>query len=93
MPLKIRSVHKSYRILRQNAPTVPVLGNIGAAQIVLMKDPSKAAYLAELVNADAMVIHINPAQELFQLGGDIIFKGLLKQIEKIVNHLEISCYC
>lgn len=87
--LENKEVHKSYKILRRNAPTIPVIGNIGAAQIVVMKDPARVEYLAELVNADAMAIHLNPAQELFQPGGDLKFKGLLKQIEKIANHLNI----
>ncbi len=81
--------HHSYKIIRQNAPKIPILGNIGAAQIALMKDFKPINFLVDLIEADAMVVHINPAQELFQPGGEPNFKGLLKNIEKLVKVLKV----
>ena len=81
--------HHSYKIIRQNAPNIPILGNIGAAQIASMKDLKSLNFLVDLIEADAMVIHINPAQELLQPGGEPQFKGLLKNIEKMVKVLNV----
>ncbi len=79
----------SYKIIRENAKSVPVLGNIGAAQVIELQNSGKIEYLIELIEADAMVIHINPLQELMQIGGDINFKGFLKASEKIIRKSNI----
>lgn len=73
----------TYNIIRRNAPTVPVLANIGAAQIIIQKNDLRK--LVDMVEADALVIHINPLQELLQPEGEPNFKGLLKSIEKVVK--------
>lgn len=81
--------HESFKIIRKNAPEVPVLGNIGAAQVAALNDVSKIQMLADLIEADAMVIHINPLQELIQKKGEPDFSGLLKNIEKITKKIKI----
>ncbi len=73
----------TYKIIRKNAPTVPLLANIGAAQTIQQKN--NLIKLVEMVEADALVIHINPLQELLQPEGEPNFKGLLKSIEKVVK--------
>ncbi len=84
--LENKTHHDSYKIIRKNAGTVPVLGNIGAAQIAKDDNPVKTfMYLADLVEADAMVVHLNPLQELMQPEGDRDFGGLLKKIEKVAK--------
>ena len=87
--LENEQFHKSYKIIRKNAPGIPVIGNIGASQIVNLKSLDKIKYIAELVEADAMAVHVNPLQELMQEHGEPEFKGLLKVIEKLVKHIEI----
>ena len=73
----------TYKIIRKNAPTVPLLANIGAAQAIQQKNNLRK--LVDMVEADAIVIHINPLQELLQPEGEPNFKGLLKSIEKVVK--------
>ena len=87
--LENKSFHNTYKVIRQNAPGIPILGNIGAAQIALMKNFKNVQYLADLIHADAMVVHLNPAQELMQPEGDILQKGLLKNIGKLVKLLNV----
>jgi isopentenyl-diphosphate delta-isomerase len=87
--LENKEYHQSYKILRKNAPNIPVLGNIGAAEIVKFKNFDKVRYLAELVHADVMAIHVNPLQELLQDKGEPDFKGFIKAIEKLVKYLDI----
>jgi isopentenyl-diphosphate delta-isomerase len=80
---------KSYKTIRLNAPTVPVLGNIGAAQIVQLPKLDAIQKLVDQVEADAMVIHLNPLQELLQKEGEPNFKGLLGKIIKLVKVLDV----
>ncbi len=77
----------TYKIIRKNAPTVPLLANIGAAQTIQLKN--NLIKLVEMVEADALVIHINPLQELLQPEGEPNFKGLLKSIEKVVKIISV----
>ncbi len=81
--------HKTYKIIRKKAPNIPVLGNIGAAQLVKFKTFAPVQKLADMVEADAMVIHVNPLQELIQMNGEPDFKGLLKKTSKLVKDLKI----
>jgi isopentenyl-diphosphate delta-isomerase len=75
-------------MVRDVAPTTLLLGNLGAVQA---RDvPSAAvAELAAKVGADAMCIHLNPAMELVQPGGDRDFKGILPTLERLVHELDV----
>lgn len=82
--LEDKKHHSTYRVVRKNVGNVPVLSNIGAAQVARSKNiVDEIRFLIDLVEADAMVIHINPLQELLQKEGEPDFGGLLKNIEKI----------
>jgi isopentenyl-diphosphate Delta-isomerase len=89
--LENSSYHNSYKILRQRASSVPVLGNIGAAQVASI-ETSKILFLRDLVDADAMVIHLNPLQELVQKNGDTVFTGILKKTEELVKALQVPVF-
>ncbi len=82
--LEDSNFHNSYKIIRKTARSVPVLGNIGAAQLVHSKDLSDILKLIEMLQADAFVVHLNPLQELLQDKGEPNFVGLLKKIDKLV---------
>jgi len=45
--------------------------------------------MIDMVEADALVIHINPLQELLQPEGEPNFKGLLKRINKLVQQISV----
>lgn len=86
--LENNSQYSSYRVVRHNAGKVPVLGNIGASQIAKSKNViDEVKLLIELIEADAMVVHLNPLQELLQVEGEPDFKGLLKNLEKICSKI------
>ena len=81
--------HSSYRVVREAAPSIPVIGNIGAAEIASLTDISPIARLAELIGANAFAVHLNPLQELLQPEGKPQFAGVLDGIELLVHHLGI----
>jgi isopentenyl-diphosphate delta-isomerase len=82
--LESKDNHNSYKIIRKTAKSVPVLGNIGAAQLVQSKNLNDILSLIDMLEADAFVVHLNPLQELLQPEGEPNFVGLLKKLEKLV---------
>jgi isopentenyl-diphosphate delta-isomerase len=72
--------------VRDVAPTTLVLGNLGVVQARGMTTPEIEA-LARGVGADALCIHLNPAMELVQPGGDRDFRGGLETIARLVKEL------
>jgi isopentenyl-diphosphate delta-isomerase len=77
----------TYRV-RDVAPTTLVLGNLGVVQAKQMSNDEIAALVGE-VGADALCIHLNPAMELVQPGGDRDFTGGLDTIARLVEALSI----
>ena len=81
--------HRSYSVVREVAPEIPLVGNIGGAEVARLKDTSQLQRLAELVRADAFAVHLNPLQEFLQPEGNPEFRGVLKGIEVLVRSLPI----
>ncbi len=74
--------------VREVAPTTLVLGNIGVVQARAMKTDEVLA-LVRGVGADALCIHLNPAMELVQPGGDRDFRGGLDTIRRLAGELPV----
>jgi isopentenyl-diphosphate delta-isomerase len=86
--IKNESFKETYRIVRDTSPSIFVIGNIGAIQ--LMKEGVELAEKAvEMIEANALAIHLNSLQELIQPGGATTFRGIIKSIEKTVNRLSV----
>jgi isopentenyl-diphosphate delta-isomerase len=81
--------HRSFSVVREVAPDIPLFGNIGGAEVAKLKDASKIRRLADLVHADGFAVHLNPLQELLQPEGNPEFRGVLKGIEMLVRELPI----
>ena len=86
-PLLTHGIEDGYRV-RDVAPTALVLGNIGLVQA---RETSTAALtrLVEQVGADALCLHLNPAMEVVQPGGDRDFRGGLDTIARVVRELPV----
>ncbi len=80
---------ESYNIVRKNAPTIPIIGNIGAAQIVKGLNLKRLRKLLDDIRADALAVHLNALQEAVQYEGDINFDGVLKGIGRLISKLDI----
>ena len=77
----------TYRV-RKAAPTALLLGNLGVVQARSMKT-SEVQTLMDDVGADALCVHLNPAMELVQPGGDRDFSDGLDTIARLVQGLGI----
>ncbi|MGK9066753.1 type 2 isopentenyl-diphosphate Delta-isomerase [Stutzerimonas chloritidismutans] len=77
------------RQLRQLAPSVPLLANFGAAQLVAGYGIDEAQRAVDMIEADALIIHLNPLQEAVQVGGDRDWRGVLAAIEALALRLPV----
>ncbi|MBK6914419.1 MAG: type 2 isopentenyl-diphosphate Delta-isomerase [Ignavibacteriales bacterium] len=87
--LEDKNYHDSYKIIRKTAKNIPVLGNIGVAQLVQSKKLTEILSLIDMLEADAFVVHLNPLQELLQKEGEPNFVGLLKKLEKLISKAKV----
>lgn len=80
----------TFLVTRKSFPNIFIISNIGAPQIADDSFDIKNIYkIIDMLQSNALYIHLNPAQELFQINGDTNFKGVLKNIEKIANEIKI----
>ena len=72
--------------VRELAPDVLLIGNIGLAQLSDAVIPKLAAAL-ERVGANALAVHTNPLQEAMQDNGDTDFSGSLERLRRLAEEL------
>ena len=72
--------------VRDLAPDVLLIGNIGLAQVCDALTPRLAAAL-DKVGADAVAVHTNPLQEAMQADGDTDFSGSLENLGRLTTEL------
>jgi isopentenyl-diphosphate Delta-isomerase len=87
--LKSEELASTYSVARKNAPHAFLIANIGGAQLSKGLTVSEVEKIVEMIRADALVIHLNPLQELIQPEGEPRYSGVLEQIAKLVMHLNL----
>jgi isopentenyl-diphosphate delta-isomerase len=78
----------SFRV-RAEAPSVPLLANLGAVQLNYGFGIDECRAAVEMIDADALVLHLNPLQEVIQPEGQGDFSGLAEKIGAVVSRLEV----
>jgi len=81
-------LEKTYKIARKKAPNAFLIANIGGVQLVYgygLKEVKKAV---EMIEADAIAVHLNAVQETLQPEGQTNFKGVLAKISDIAGELD-----
>lgn len=76
---------ESFRAARRAAPSIPIFGNLGGAEIARNPNIDDIRRLGDLVEADGFAIHLNPLQELMQPEGNPNFHGVLEGIARLVK--------
>jgi isopentenyl-diphosphate delta-isomerase len=87
--LENSTFQRSYSVVREVAPDIPIIGNIGAAEVARLHDVSPVLKLIEMIRADAFAVHLNPLQEMLQPEGNPEFSGVLRGIEMLAHNLPI----
>ncbi len=72
--------------VKDAAPSLVLFGNIGVVQARALGH-ERIAELAKRIGADAMAVHLNPAQEMIQERGDRDFRGATDTIARLVETL------
>lgn len=74
--------------VRDVAPDVLLFANLGAVQLNYGLDVDSCRKAVEMIEADALILHLNPLQEALQPEGNTDFSGLLKKIEAVCSKLD-----
>lgn len=74
--------------VREQAPNVLLFGNLGLVQARQMTS-AQIEDLCGDVGADALCVHLNPAMEIVQPGGDRDFSGGLDVFRRLVAELSV----
>jgi len=75
--------------IRALAPDVPLLANLGAAQLATDAGVERCRRVVRMIEADALVIHVNPLQEALQPEGTARFAGLIARIGEASAALDV----
>jgi isopentenyl-diphosphate delta-isomerase len=75
--------------LRRWAPKIPLYANLGAAQLRDDFSLTEIQRAVDMIEADALIIHLNCLQELMQEDGDTDWRGLLTAIETVCACLDV----
>lgn len=75
--------------VRSVAPDILLFANLGAVQLNYSYGIAECQRVIDLLEADALVLHLNPLQEAVQTHGDTNFRGLLKKIAELCQHLPV----
>ncbi|WP_227368836.1 type 2 isopentenyl-diphosphate Delta-isomerase [Halomonas sp. M20] len=81
--------HGLTRELRRLAPDIALLGNIGAGQLREAQGIEWARRAVDMIDADALIVHLNPLQEAVQSGGDRDWRNVRQSIGALVKALEV----
>lgn len=80
---------ETYSIARSNAPSAFLVANIGGAQLSKGLKVQEIKNMIEMIEANALVVHLNPLQELIQPEGEPKYKGVLSKIKEICANFDI----
>ncbi len=75
--------------VRDVAPDVLLVGNLGAAQLVGGYGVREAQRAVREVGADALAFHVNPLQEALQAGGDVDWRGVRGRLAEVVPEVGV----
>jgi isopentenyl-diphosphate delta-isomerase len=75
--------------VRKYAPDILLFANLGAVQLNYDYGIDECLRIIDLVEADALILHINPLQEFIQPRGDTNFHGLLDKISNLCKNLPV----
>jgi isopentenyl-diphosphate Delta-isomerase len=79
---------KTFQV-RRVAPNILLFANLGAVQFNYGYGVDQCRQAVDMIQADALYLHLNPLQEAVQDGGDTNWAGIAKKIEEVCKKLEV----
>ncbi len=86
--IKDRDIESTFQV-RQYAPDILLFANLGAVQLNYGYGIDECQRAVEMIDADALILHLNPLQEALQPEGDGDFSNLAEKIGRIVQELDV----
>lgn len=83
-----KRLEKTFAIARKKAPTAFLIANIGGVQLVNGYGIKEVKKAIEMIDADAIAIHLNALQEAAQPEGQTNFKGILEKISELAKEID-----
>ena len=75
--------------IRDVAPDALLFANLGAIQLNYTYGLEQCLQVVEILEADALILHLNPLQECIQPRGDVNFKGLIDKIQLLCEQIPV----
>ncbi len=75
--------------MREEAPDILLFANLGAVQLNYGYSVDQCRKAVDMIEADALFLHLNALQEAVQPEGNTRFSGLLKKIEQVCQAIKI----
>jgi len=82
-----KRLEKTFAVVRKKAPNAFLIANIGGVQLVNGYGLKEAKRAVEMIDADALAIHLNALQETAQPEGQTNFRGVLERIGEVAEEL------
>jgi len=83
------NLKNTFSIVRKKAPEAFIIANIGAPQLVRGYSVKEVRQAIEMINANALAIHLNALQEAIQPEGETSFAKVLEKIEALSESLDL----
>ncbi|NTU96421.1 MAG: type 2 isopentenyl-diphosphate Delta-isomerase [Chlorobiaceae bacterium] len=87
--LENASYRESFAVVRKFAPSVQIFANIGAPEVAKGLSREELDIMLDLLEADGLIVHLNPAQELFQPEGNTDFRHVLDRLARITSTITV----
>lgn len=81
-------LEKSFAVARKKAPKAFLVANIGGVQLVNGYGLKEVKRAIDMIEADALAIHLNALQEIAQPEGQTNFQGILRRIRELTQELD-----
>jgi len=82
-------LERTFTVVRGEAPSAFIIANIGGPQVRQGYGLREAERAVEMVQADALAIHLNPLQEAVQPEGETNFTKVLSKIANITQKIDV----
>src|SRR5512146_877557 len=82
------SLERTYKVAREKAPHAFLIANVGGVQLVHGYGVKEVKKIVEMIDADAVAVHLNALQEAVQPEGQTNFKGVLAKIAEVAGAID-----
>jgi isopentenyl-diphosphate delta-isomerase len=81
-------LEETFAVARKKAPNAFLVANIGGVQLVHGYGVKEVKKAVEMIDADAVAVHLNALHEAVQPEGQTNFKGVLAKISEVAEELD-----